>query len=143
MNAANYAGHVGVVPSAISAAIARGEIVPNASGMIDVAQANANFGRRRSLRAEERAESRKAVARREQAIVTRTAAMQMRRKAGQMRTRLADRTSATDEINRMISALHIELAEHCPSDPLMRETVAGIRRDVGDLATEGTKIIRL
>jgi hypothetical protein len=55
--------------------------------------------------------------------------MQMRRKAEQMRTRLADRTSATVEFNRTISALHIELAEHCPSDPLMREAVDGIRRE--------------
>lgn len=67
MSVANYARRVGVTPQAISHAIARGEIVPEPNGLIDCAQANAIYGRRRQLRAADRAETREAVARREQA----------------------------------------------------------------------------
>jgi hypothetical protein len=145
MNAANLARYLGVVPSAISAAIARGDIVPRPDGLIDVKQAVATYGRRRSLRAAERAESRAAVARREQAIVTRTAAMvmQMRRKAEQARTNLAERNKAQVEINSLISALHTHLAEQRPSSPLLGEALVNISRDLGDLIAEGMKITRL
>jgi hypothetical protein len=145
MNASNLARHLGVDQSSISRAISRSDIVPEPNGLLDVATACATYGRRRSLRATERAESREAVARREQAIITRTAAMvmQMRRKAEVTRARLADRNHATVEIDTMISVLHTHLAEHRPADPLLHEAIGNISRDLGDLIAEGMKVTRL
>jgi hypothetical protein len=145
MNASNLARHLGVSPSAISQAIARGEIVPEPSGLIDVALAEATFGRRRSLRAGERAENREAVARREQAITTRVAAhvMLARRKTEQARVRLAERNRASVEVNVTISNLHTYLSEHRPADPLLHEAIGNIAHDLGDLIAEGMRISRL
>ena len=145
MSAANYARRVGVTAAAIAHAIARGDIVPELNGLIDVAQADATYGRRRQLRAADRAESREAVARREQAIVTRTAAqvMMTRRKAEQARARLTDRNRAHVEINTMISALYTFLAERRSANPLLSEATDNIRRDLGDLIAEGLKLTRV
>jgi hypothetical protein len=38
--------------------------------------------------------------------------------------------------------LHIDLAEHQPSAPLLREAIDNIRRDLGDLIVEGLKVTR-
>lgn len=67
----------------------------------------------------------------------------MRRTVAQTRARLADRNHATVEINTMISALHTDLAECRPSDPILHEAVGNVAHDLGDLVIEALKIPRL
>lgn len=146
MNASELARRYGVDHSQISRAISRGEIVPELNGLIDVEQADATYGRRRALRASERAESREAVGRREQAIITRTAAqvMQMRRKAELTRTRFAERNKAQVEISNATSSVYTSLAERQPAGiALLSEAIDNIRRDLGDLIAEGLKVTRV
>jgi hypothetical protein len=129
MSVANNARRVGVTPQPMSHSIARGEVVPEPNGLIDVAEADTTYGRRRVLPEGERARRCEAVARREQAIVTRTTAQVMiiQRKVKQVCVLLAERYKAHVEINATTSALHTYLAAHHPSSPLLREAIGSIR----------------
>lgn len=144
---ADLARHLGVTPAAISLAVRRGDVVPEPSGLIDLAQAQATFGRRRALRASERAKNRSAVARHERATLTKAVAsvQMLRRKAQRLNDRLIERDALQVEISALATdalAMVRDAGQAKRLDAITRDCIEVVASDLGDLCAEALRVLQ-
>jgi len=139
MRGVEYARRLGVTHAAITHSINRGEIIPLANGLIDVAQADAAYGHRHlarmSLRGSQTVETRT------RALMERTKAQteRMRQRIGETQDDVTPREVGQDEVGSQTTTVR-SLVMFVNADGWRAAVKAAAMADISDLPTEAMRV---